>query len=122
MTDLRHLESAARRKLGASQEWLGYRYESFTGGYLVVGAIPVGFVSRGPRKGKPKWKGEGDKVVLSNVEVQVEEEHYVRTTGNCPECFGTKEQFASWSVKEGLKTSPCQACGATGRRGSGAGG
>lgn len=115
MASIVHLESAARRKLGASKEWKSYRWEVLTGGFLVTGAVPVGLYKSGPRKGKPKWQGRGTKVLLSETEVVAEVALYIRETGNCANCCGTKQEFLSWRVNEGTKFRPCSECGATGK-------
>lgn len=110
MANLQHIEAAARRKLGVSEGWKAYQFEAVTGSYIVVGSIPVGVFANGPRKGKPKWKGDGKKVIVTGAEVEAEIAHYVAATGNCPHCLGTKEEFLSWSVTEGLKKRICTVC------------
>lgn len=113
---MNHLESAARRKLKAPSEWLGFIFECIAEDYIVTGAVPVGFYSRGPRKGKPKWEGPGIKVIVTRAETDAEVKRYEEETGNCAECLGTKEVFASWNIKTGVKMRPCQTCDATGKR------
>jgi hypothetical protein len=115
MGNLQHIESAARRKLGAHEDWKGYQFEAVAGDYIVVGSVPVGTFSRGRRKGQPKWDGPGTKVLVSGGEVGAEVARYVEATGNCPDCLGTKEEFARWNVKEGTTMAPCSKCGATGK-------
>lgn len=115
MSCLRHIETAARRKAGAGEEWKAFRFEAVTGGYIVVGAIPVGVYSRGPRKGKPKWNGTGTKIVVSDADVKAEADKYVLDTGNCPDCLGTREELQSWSATHGTKTQPCSVCAGSGR-------
>jgi hypothetical protein len=114
---MQHIEAAARRKLGASEDWKGYQFEAVSGDYIVVGSVPVGVFTRGPRQGTPKWKGDGQKVIVSGAEVEAEIARYVAATGNCQNCFGTKEEFLSWSVSEGMKKCTCSACGGSGRAG-----
>lgn len=114
MAALQHIEAAARRKLGASEDWKAYQFESIDGDYIVVGSVPVGVFSSGPRKGKPKWKGDGKKVIVHGAEVEAEIARYVGATGNCFNCFGTKEEFLSWSIAEGTKRRHCSVCGGSG--------
>lgn len=117
MANLQHLESAARRKQNAPENWFAFQFEVVgESDYLIAGAICTDFYSRGPRKGKPKWPGgPGVKVVLTKADVDAEIARYVRETGNCPDCFGTKEEFASWNHETGTKMRPCERCGATGK-------
>lgn len=115
MSSLQHIENAARRKLGAAHEWKGFRYEAVAGGYIVVGGIPAGVISRGSWKGRSKWKGPGTKVVVSDTDVKAEADRYVVDTGNCPDCLGTSEEIVSWSATEGTKKRPCSVCAGSGR-------
>jgi hypothetical protein len=115
MANLGHIEAAARRKLGTSDAWEAFSYEAIAGDYIVIGDVPVRHISRGKSKGRPQWKGPGTKVIVVGAEVKEEIARYIRETGNCPDCLGTKEQFESWSVSEGLKKSPCSACTGSGK-------
>lgn len=114
MGNLQHIENAARRKANASEDWQGYHFEVVIGGYLVIGSAPVGHYKSGPRKGTPKWEGEGITVVVTEDDVAIETSLYVKTTGNCPNCFGKKTELVSWSKREGTKTQPCRACTGSG--------
>lgn len=115
MANLNHLESAARRQLSAPENWYAYAYEVIgENHYLVTGEITTAVYTRGPRKGRPKFVGRGTKVVLTREDVEAESRRYALSTGNCPECFGKKEVFQSWSREEGTKTRPCANCEATG--------
>lgn len=117
MPHLDHLDSAARRKLKAPENWRAFSFECVgENDYLVIGDVPTSFYTRGKKKGRPKgWVGPGTKVILSRAEVDAEVVRYAESTGNCPECFGTKEVFQSWGRTEGVKTKPCEECGATGK-------
>lgn len=112
---LNHMESAARRKVNAPEDWRAYHYEVITGGYLIIGSVPVGKYKSGPRKGSPKWEGEGVKVVVTEADVETETSLYVKTTGNCPNCFGEKTEFLRWSKAAGLETQTCRSCHGSGR-------
>lgn len=120
MPHLDHIESAARQKLNAPENWHGFSFEVVGDCYLVIGDIPTAFYMRGSRKGRPKsWKGSGNKVVVGQADVDAAISRYIKDTGNCPECFGSKEVFQSWSKATGVKTRPCDACKATGKHRSG---
>lgn len=115
MAGLEHIETAARKKLKASEEWRWFRCEAISGGFLIEGQVPSGTYSRGPRKGRPKFKPPGERVVVSEAEVEAEKGLYVRTTGNCPNCFGAKELAIGWSVDTGTRMGPCRECDGTGK-------
>jgi len=115
MSDPTHMESVAIRKAGV-EGWEPFRYEVIgTDGILVTGGIPR-LLKSGPRKGQKTWGAKkGSKVVVTNSEVATEKARYVAETGNCPECYGKGEIFASWHVDHGTKYKPCPHCCATGK-------
>jgi hypothetical protein len=115
MNDIRnHIDVIAIRKAGI-EGWEPYRYERVgSDGSLITGGIPS-LVTRGPNKGKKRWKGKGTQVVVTYGEIQAEKQRYASETGNCPECYGKGEIFASWHVDTGTKYEPCPHCDATGK-------
>lgn len=115
MAGLEHIETAARKKLGAAEGWRWFKCESVSGGWIIEGCVPDGTYSRGPRKGRPKFKAPGDRVVVSEDDVAVQEALYVQATGNCHQCLGTAKQIRSWSKAEGTKHDPCAKCNGTGK-------
>src|SRR4029077_2583810 len=108
--NIEHVESAARRKLKASEGWKGHTFECVGEDYIVTGSVPGGK----KRNGTPKWAGEGEKAIVTRAEAQDEIKRYERETKNCSICLGKKEVLARWSVVNGLELKPCKACGATG--------
>lgn len=115
MPGMDHIENAARRKLGAKPEWKAFRFEAVGGDFIVTGDIPVGYYKRGASKGRPKWKLPGQKTIATAADVKAEMDRYVKETGNCPECFGTKEQLKRWSQEHGKEMEPCKDCAGTGK-------
>lgn len=101
---------AARKKLGASDDWQWCQVESITGGFLLHGSV----TTIGPRTGRPKWKTPFDKVLLTEAEVLAAKAEYERTTGKCSDCEGSGQQMVGFSVGEGRQYRPCPRCGATG--------
>lgn len=55
---------------------------------LVTGSVPTGVVSRGPRKGSPKWSGPGEQVFVRMSEVHAAQREYEERTGRCHVCQG----------------------------------
>lgn len=109
-------EVVARRKLGVGDDWLmhGWEVVGNTDDLIVRGGVPVGLCSRGPRKGRPKWAGKSDSVVVTRAEERAERLKYEADTGKCHECQGTKETWAGWNCDTGDKYRPCRRCNATG--------
>jgi hypothetical protein len=106
----------AREKLGVSDDWLWFGWERVGDDALIVrGGVPIGTVSRGPRKGRPKWKMPGDRVVVTDAEQRAARARYEAATGLCSECQGAKEAWAGWSAEHGNRYRPCPRCGATGQ-------
>ena len=96
--------------------WCWYKWQRLDGGgHLFEGGVPTEFFSKGPRKGQPKWAGvEGQKFVVTDDEGKTEFLRREHETGKCQKCKGTGQQWSGWSVYEGVKTTPCTRCGATG--------
>jgi hypothetical protein len=111
----RHIEAAARAKLGAAEEWAAYSFEVIGQDFILQGSVPVGIYSRGPRKGSRKWEGQGTKVVVTHAEVEAEEAKYIKESGNCHVCLGKGLEWVGWSIETGVMEAPCESCKATGK-------
>lgn len=102
----------------AMEGWVALSWKHAEGGSVVEGEMPVGFISRGPRKGCPKFgplmKPTKRTVVVSDAEMLAHALNYERETGVCWDCKGTKQNTVGWSKDEGIKYSPCRRCSATG--------
>lgn len=112
MPHMNHLESAARRKLKMAEGWKAYKFEAIDDYVLVEGSVPVGFT----KKGQPKWKGEGQKTIVTKGEVEQEEKLYEETTGNCCVCFGEGKVVVAFGVNIGTRYAQCSKCQGSGRR------
>jgi len=104
---------AAETKV-AIEGWKAYRWEDCDGDSIVTGDIPDGVYRSGPRKDRPRFKGPGRRVVITNAELQVIATAYEAETGKCWECKGTGQVWAGWSKAEGTKYRKCQRCAGTG--------
>lgn len=113
---------AARRVHGLPDEWEPRIYQVLgdarqTLGYSLTGAVPVGVISRGPRKGRLKWppKGQLREVIITPADLAAATAEWVAATGLCPKCGG--EGRIAWrvSVAHGTEYRPCKACGGTGK-------
>ena len=111
---------AARRVHGLPDEWEPRIYKVLsdaraTIGYSLTGAVPVGVISRGPRKGRPKWppRSQLHEVIITPADLAAATAEWVATTGLCPRCGG--DGRVAWRVNGGRGTEyrPCKACGGT---------
>lgn len=113
---------AARRVSDLPKEWQPRIYRVLgnarvTVGYSLTGAAPVGVITRGPRKGQPKWppRNQMREVIVTPAEVAAVKAEWVAFTRLCPRCGG--EGRIAWRVStaNGTEYRPCQACGGTGK-------
>lgn len=72
----------------------------------VSGGVPTGVVSRGPRKGSPKWSGSSDTVFIRMAEIYKAQRDYEEQTGNCHVCCGEPSPAGK---------KPCSFCKGTGK-------
>ena len=81
-------------------------------GWELWGAAPIGFISRGPRKGQPKWPPQREwlDVVISIQEVEDTRLQWEAETGLCSWC-GSSGRYAT-----GVE---CPHCCGTGKAGGG---
>ena len=90
-------------------------------GLELWGAVPIGTISRGPRKGQPKWPPQREwwDVVITIEEVQETRLQWEAETGICSHCGGSGQQVKSISVTKGASYRTCSGCHGTGRAGEG---
>lgn len=85
---------------------------------MVTGEVPDGVYTRGPRKGKPRFRRHAGQhhmtIVVSDSEIYSEAAQH-ESGGSCWNCKGTGEVWAGWSVAEGTKRRTCGRCGGTGK-------
>jgi hypothetical protein len=113
---------AARRVHGLPDEWRPVIYQVLgdaraTLGYSLTGAVPVGVITRGPRKGRPKWppKYQLQEVIITPADVAAVTAQWVAATGLCPKCGGEGRTVWRVSIDNGREYRPCKACGGTGK-------
>ena len=113
---------AARRVHGLPDEWEPRIYKVLgdcrqTLGYSLTGAVPVGAISRGPRKGRPKWPPRWSwwEVIITPADLAAATAEWVAATGLCPRCGGEGRTVRSVSITSGTEYRTCQACGGTGK-------
>lgn len=114
----------AERKVGIP-DWKAYRWRRMDEGAgpvfdsLVIGCVPNGAYSRGPRKGLPRFtpgvKGTRREVVVSASELIEQARIYVRDTGNCWDCKGSGQEYYGWSKATGARYRQCERCGGSGK-------
>ncbi len=104
---------AAEVKVGI-EGWKAYEWQNCDGDSIVTGSVPDGVYSKGPRKGEPRFKGPGERVIVSKVELETMAVAYEAETGKCWDCRGTGKMWAGWNKAEGNSYQECQRCNGTG--------
>ena len=104
---------AAEAKVGI-EGWEAYRWEDCDGDSIVTGDVPDGVYRSGPRKGRPRFKGPGRRVIITRSDMWAVATAYEAETGKCWDCKGTGQTWAGWSKAEGTHYRECQRCGGTG--------
>ena len=113
-----HLNAVARRKVSGPEDWEVCGWEKIGAGndLVVEGGVPR-LLKAGAKKGQKTWRDVPvQKAVVTSDELKAEHARYEAETGNCGDCYGKGEVFASWSVTEGTKHRECKRCGGTGKR------
>jgi hypothetical protein len=103
-------------------EWRAGVYRSLHPlGLELTGAEPIGTISRGPRKGRPKWppRNQWRAVLISAEQVAETRRQWEAETGLCSWCGGGGQQVHRVSVTEGVSYRTCMGCGGTGKAGGG---
>lgn len=107
-----HMDVVAMRKAGI-EGWSPFKYQLIGDDSVITGGIPR-IITRGPRKGRKTWDGEGTSVVVTRAEVEAEAQRFASETGKCSRCYGKGEVFHSWHHKEGTTYRQCSSCAGTG--------
>lgn len=113
------LNRVARRKLGVSDAWELFAWERIgdTDDLLVTGGIPR-LLKSGLRKGRKTWDGKGQTVAVTRSEVKAEFLTYEAESGNCHNCGGSGQEWATWSAASGNEYQQCRVCDGTGKAGA----
>ena len=112
---------AAQRFKGMPVDWQWFSIQSKESPYgrfvQVTGAVPVGFYSQGPRKGRPKWPINKDCQIFQFTPAQLDEVFFAweAQTGDCFKCGGSGQESFGWSKAEGKRYRQCSRCGGTGK-------
>lgn len=85
--------------------------------FRLTGSVPIGVVSRGPRKGKPKWppRNRLQEVIITRSDVDAARTEWVNSTNLCAECGGDGRVAWQLSSANGIKYRQCKACNGTGK-------
>ena len=81
----------------------------------VRGAIPVGVMKSGPRKGSAKWPKELQTLWMRRRNMDRTQIEWESETGQCFKCQGSGQEYRGWSRVEGEIHGPCSRCNATGK-------
>jgi hypothetical protein len=103
----------AEKKVGI-EGWIGYSWKRCGSDSIVTGDVPIGLFKSGQRKGKPRFRGPGRTVIVTNVEMQATAATYESETGNCWDCHGSGQIAIGWSQTDGKRYTTCTRCGGSG--------
>jgi hypothetical protein len=110
---IRDIKEAAEAKVGI-EGWKAYSWEPCDEDSIVTGDVPDGVYRSGKRKGQPRYKGPGRKVIVTRAELQAKAIAYEAETGKCWDCKGTGQAWGGWSKADGPRYRTCSRCSGTG--------
>lgn len=112
-----HLESVARKKLGAPDAWQMLRWELLSGGeeLVVDGGIPRD-IRWGRAKGRILFDGPLNRIPIFLSDVRREIASYEAKTGLCGGCLGVGRITDYWDITEGEVLRDCPKCKGTGNK------
>jgi len=113
-----HNETAIRVH-GLPKEWRWFSFNSSSdvapdGHAQLKGGVPVGVISRGPRKGMPKWGDDRQTLWITDAQVEETKRLYEEKTGKCANCSGNSVEYAGWHHITGSRYRTCPKCSGTG--------
>lgn len=123
MSDIDWFNKTVERVHSLSPDWRWFKVDCHNkpDGYMeLVGAVPIGFIKCGPRKGLPKWPPVSacQTVWIRFGEVEETKRIWEKQTGQCANCEGTGETVWSTSFVAGKterKMKPCVKCQGSGK-------
>jgi len=104
-----HRIAVANRKIHAGADFHWYRFEAVgPDAVVMMGCVSSGLHTRGRHKGRPKYDGPPQTVVVLNAEAAAEQERYEQVVGRCGECLG--EGRVSAGYRDGTLWPICPVC------------
>lgn len=108
--------NVAMRKLGNPADFKFYAWRVVgPDAVQLTGCVTTQVYSKGPRKGRPKYEGTPQVVVVTDAEMAAERARMEREDGICGLCAGDGRLFSSWDHITGTKYKPCERCASTGK-------
>lgn len=110
-----HRERVGHRKLGSPADfrWYAWRF-IHPDTVLLTGCVSSGTVTKGKRKGWPRFDGKKVEVAVSDAEIESEKQRYEAETGHCAECMGEGKVVSGWNHETGVRLRECKLCCGTG--------
>ena len=108
---------AAREAESLPPDWTPRIYRTCGGiGFELIGAVPIGYVSRGIRRGRPKFPPLRDmqRVYVSHEQLEKTKAAWQQETGLCVRCGGDGQEIARIDSL-GTTYRPCTICGGSGQ-------
>jgi hypothetical protein len=116
MTDFFNLYIHRNHRVSTDWQWHTVNSANMPEDYFEIkGAVPIGTISRGPRKGSPKWPKESQRYFVKWDDFEKLKLDWELETGKCYVCDGTGQELIGSSVSEGDRYRQCKRCGGSGR-------
>jgi hypothetical protein len=77
------------------------------------GSVPV-IATRGKYAGKPRYGKATHSAVVTHEEIDRARAAWEAETGKCGKCGGIGQEFAGWSIADGVHYRTCRDCGGSG--------
>jgi hypothetical protein len=98
--------------------WNSSRVLEGSEGFLISGAVCTTRFTSGPRKGRLNWakrdRATEREIFISRADIEARQAQWECETGKCRKCFGSTQEWAGWSAKDGTIFKPCRSCDSTG--------
>src|SRR3990167_10978085 len=108
MATPQHRENVGKRKINAPPGFEWFRWEVIgPDATKLTGCISTGTYKKGPQKGRPKYDGPRQEVVVTNAEEAAELDRYEADTGRCGRCLGDGQVLAAWNHLTGVSWKQC---------------
>lgn len=119
MATVDHRAAIASRKVIAAPAFEWYSWQCLNdadGTVRMEGAIVVGVVQSGKRKGRKRYAPKSERIAfVTDAEMLTERRRFERETGNCAECGGDGQAIKGWDHIKGTSWRQCPLCHGTGK-------
>ena len=111
-----HAKEVIRKKLAPLPEnWDIFKWERVGKDATIYYCATYRLAQKGKRAGKKVFDKHTQKCVVIDSEVDAERARFESETGLCATCGGDGQEWAGWSITEGIKFQKCTCCNGTGK-------